>query len=683
MVKDISTADDAKVSSSEDVGKALAEAISHLRDVSLRDGVQSWDGNKWKIDDIVTVAKELDAFAQEVNKVQAGSYPPSEVWGGGQVNQPAKFLKEDPFDNLEKLHEAAPNLEFQVLYRGRQGYGFKPLSEDVQRDALEASIERGVKVVRIYDMMNDPENVRTGIDILKEHNKQHPDNIVTIEGTVAYISEPKDGKRAWELDDYADYAVKLAKMGAHEIAIKNFCGVADHEMPALVSKIHEQLDKNGFDSMPVNIHSHGEKVDLYAGLVADKEKGTSKVDVAVGELSGGPSHTNMRTLIHKMLDDKIDAKQIDEHPIMQQLAKVESSIHEVVHRTNEKGESFDSTRGALKNLKREDIEKYRVAGGAFADVWARASAMVDAEVNARDARIQAKEKAQKSGNWMDRDTPSVALKPINLEEAEAKKQETFYKMLDMMPEVWEKAGRFNTVTPGSKILVDQVSIIAVKKFSHSNATILMTDYIPEYLDVATGRYGENKGMEKGIGDKKFENAALMFRALKAINHAVETGEISGADVQYLKGDRDLVQKDGGKIEFKLNDPALEKKLGETDRLAFAKDVERILPSSVVPKILKELQSGRSDTPVKTTDEMAAEIFQRLNVNPKDYEDMPNISAKTLPILASLTHDVQKGRSDDSVLRDLLAHHKALQPKTETHAAGETELPELAQSVPNR
>jgi len=44
----------------KNLDQALASAFSHLRDVSMRDGVQSWDGNKWPIADILPIAQEIN-----------------------------------------------------------------------------------------------------------------------------------------------------------------------------------------------------------------------------------------------------------------------------------------------------------------------------------------------------------------------------------------------------------------------------------------------------------------------------------------------------------------------------------------------------------------------------------------------------------------------------------------------
>ena len=64
---------------------------------------------------------------------------------------------------------------------------------------------------------------------------------------------------------------------------------------------------------------------------------------------------------------------------------------------------------------------------------------------------------------------------------------------------------------------------------NGNKPMCMSDYTPEYLDIVTGRFGRNLGMEKGIGDKGFRDAALMYRALKRVNQAVENDAVTTAE----------------------------------------------------------------------------------------------------------------------------------------------------------
>ena len=206
---------------SSDLNTELSRVFSHLRDLSVRDGIQSWDANKWPIDDILPVLQQINELAVVLKRECGIKLPPVEAWGGGQFAQPALFLGEDPFHNLEKLHAAAPYLELQCLYRGRQGFGFTPVSEEIQTEAIKTAANKGVKVFRIFDMMNDLKNLEHGYNAVNAYKKEHPGTGVVLEGAVAYISEPENGKgRAWTLEEYANFAVKLAKKGANEIAIK-------------------------------------------------------------------------------------------------------------------------------------------------------------------------------------------------------------------------------------------------------------------------------------------------------------------------------------------------------------------------------------------------------------------------------------------------------------------------------
>jgi pyruvate/oxaloacetate carboxyltransferase len=621
------------------LNQELGETVSRLRDVSIRDGVQSWDGNRWKIDDILDVAKELDKLATVMKETTGHSMAPVEAWGGGQVAQPAKFLKEDPFINLEKIHDAAPNLELQCLYRGRQGFGFIPVSDEIQKAAIESAASRGVKVFRIFDMMNDIDNVTTGIGILKDYKAEHPDSGVRIEGAISYISEPKKRepggeKRAWELSEYADYAVKMAQKGCDAIAIKNYAGVGDYEMKDLIKAIRGKLDAAGFQGMEINLHTHGEKVDVLADALA---AGASKVDVAIGKLGNGPSHTNMRDVIQELMAVKgYDQDAVDAHPVMQQLAKVEAAIEKVVERTPASGKSFDDARGPLKNLDKENIERFRMAGGALSDLWAR----------------------------------SVSQFPNNQKKAEA----LFRDVLEETPALWEKAGRFNTVTPGAKILTDQASKVVLKKMLKEPFT--MEDYDSEYLNIATGRFGRNQGMEKGIGDTQWRDAVLIFRALGAMNEALQAGEISKSQsIELLSkaglgapGARVIVEESGA---VKLDDPHLEAVLKTNDAALAVKTgknplqcMEQVVAESTLPEALKqrmlaELKPGRAASPTQGLAEgrkVISGLLESMGVAADSIAERSQgtlSNPDTLALEAMLLRSRGKSSSDDSIIKGLM------------------------------
>ena len=68
------------------------------------------------------------------------------------------------------MHQIAPKLIKQDLCRGRQCYGFEPVSKEVQYAAIERAYELGIRSHRIFDMMNDITNLEDAIEAAKEVN---------------------------------------------------------------------------------------------------------------------------------------------------------------------------------------------------------------------------------------------------------------------------------------------------------------------------------------------------------------------------------------------------------------------------------------------------------------------------------------------------------------------------------
>ena len=54
-----------------------------------------------------------------------------ECWGGATYDVALRFLNEDPWDRLEALRAAVPNICLQMLLRGRNTVGYTPVSRVV------------------------------------------------------------------------------------------------------------------------------------------------------------------------------------------------------------------------------------------------------------------------------------------------------------------------------------------------------------------------------------------------------------------------------------------------------------------------------------------------------------------------------------------------------------------------
>ena len=487
----------------------LIELLSHCRDLSVRDGQQSLDGNKMRIENIVPVLQELNSFYVLARDEYGLEIPPTEVWGGGTVKQPINFNGEDPLDNLKQMRDAAPDLILQDLYRGRQGYGFQPTSREVQFAATDRAYELGIRSHRIFDMMNDMDNLRNGIEAVKAVNAKNPNDPMKTEGAISYISEP-DGQKVWTPQDYADFAANLIEEGCDDIVIKDYAGllVDEAETKSLIATIQKTLAERFPERTPpvqVSLHSHGHKPET---LGAALEAGAQYVDTAIGDLSEGTSHTNMRSFINQQMKAKgHNLDELKEHPLMQKLAKVEKVVE---HQTlAHKPYRIPEGKGPSK----KEVARYRFAGGAYASHFNMCLGLSRTD---------------------DVDNPQA--------------QKLYKASLEVMPALWEAAGRFNTVTPGALILSREAIVWAslgnnadkiLELVEAKNGEALTTKDLESliqpklksrtqaYKDVVMGRYGRNRGMEKAIGNQDMRAMFLLEDGLKQVFDESNPLDING------------------------------------------------------------------------------------------------------------------------------------------------------------
>ena len=93
-----------------------------------------------------------------------------ECWGGATFDSCLRFLNEDPWERLRKLRKALPNTKLQMLFRGQNILGYKPLCRRRGgRSSCRMSIKNGIDVIRIFDALNDPRNLETAIKATKKY----------------------------------------------------------------------------------------------------------------------------------------------------------------------------------------------------------------------------------------------------------------------------------------------------------------------------------------------------------------------------------------------------------------------------------------------------------------------------------------------------------------------------------
>jgi len=129
-------------------------------DTTLRDAHQSL---------LATRVRSLDMLA--VAEGFAKAHPQTfslEMWGGATFDVSLRFLRECPWQRLQDLREAVPNILLQMLFRGSNAVGYKAYPDNVIEKFIEKSWDNGIDVFRIFDSLNWIEGMKRSIQIVRE-----------------------------------------------------------------------------------------------------------------------------------------------------------------------------------------------------------------------------------------------------------------------------------------------------------------------------------------------------------------------------------------------------------------------------------------------------------------------------------------------------------------------------------
>ena len=120
-----------------------------------------------------------------------------ECWGGATYDVALRFLDEDPWERLAKLRAAMPNQNLQMLLRGRNTVGYTPYPTEVTRAFVSEAAKVGVDIFRIFDALNDVEQMRPAIDAVVNDTES------VAEVALCYTANLLDpDERTYTLDHY-------------------------------------------------------------------------------------------------------------------------------------------------------------------------------------------------------------------------------------------------------------------------------------------------------------------------------------------------------------------------------------------------------------------------------------------------------------------------------------------------
>ncbi|MBO4861774.1 MAG: pyruvate carboxylase subunit B [Firmicutes bacterium] len=235
----------------------------------LRDANQSLIATRLPYEKFEPILSEMD---------KAGYYS-CEVWGGATFDVCLRFLNEDPWERLRKIRAAMPNTKLQMLLRGQNILGYAHYPDDIVRRFVRASVENGIDIIRIFDALNDVDNLKVAIEETVKSGAM-------ASGAISYTISP-----VHTLDNYVKLVKEMASMGVGSICIKDMAGLLTPKNAYdLVSAIKDAVD------LPVVMHTHCTTGLAFMTYLKGVEAGADVIDTAISPFSGGTSQPATETL---------------------------------------------------------------------------------------------------------------------------------------------------------------------------------------------------------------------------------------------------------------------------------------------------------------------------------------------------------------------------------------------------
>ena len=249
-----------------------------LTDTTFRDAHQSLFATRMRSHDMLAIARYVSHKLHDLYSL--------EMWGGATFDVALRFLREDPWERLQRLREAIPNICFQMLLRASNAVGYTAYPDNVVEEFIREAAAQGIDIFRIFDSLNWLPNMKVPIEATLESGK-------VCEAAICYTGNLLDPKRdKYPLDYYVKKAKELESMGAHVLAIKDMAGVCrPYAAEKLVRTLREEI------GLPIHFHTHDTSGINAATLLKAAEAGVDVVDAAIASMSGTTSQPSLNSLV--------------------------------------------------------------------------------------------------------------------------------------------------------------------------------------------------------------------------------------------------------------------------------------------------------------------------------------------------------------------------------------------------
>jgi pyruvate carboxylase len=313
-----------------------------ITDTTFRDAHQSLLATRIRTSGLLMVAPYIARLTPQLLSI--------ECWGGATYDVALRFLKEDPWERLSALREAAPNICLQMLLRGRNTVGYTPYPETVTRAFIGEATATGIDIYRIFDALNNVESMRPAIDAVRETGTSIAEVAMSYTGD---LSDP--GENLYTLDYYLKLAEQIVDAGAHVLAIKDMAGLLrPAAATALVSALRSRFD------LPVHVHTHDTPGGQLATYLAAWHAGANAVDGAAAPLAGTTSQPALSSIVaaaaHTEYDTGLSLSAVcDLEPYWEALRKVYAPFESGLPAPTGRVYSHEIPGGQLSNLRQQAI----------------------------------------------------------------------------------------------------------------------------------------------------------------------------------------------------------------------------------------------------------------------------------------------------------------------------------------
>lgn len=433
-----------------------------IRDLTLRDGQQSLFATRLKqenIDELLPLYRDAKFYIME-------------VWGGAVPDSVMRYLDESPWDRLRSCSKAMKGISLlSALSRGRNLFGYVPYPDYVLEGFYKEAIKNGLNVMRIFDALNDINNIKESIRLINELGG-------IADAAVCYTVDPKGTPEAEKIftDDYfVEKAKTMEALGAKMITLKDMAGlVSPSRIFTLMPKLKAAV------SVPVDFHTHCTPGYGLASVLTAIIQGVDIVDTNIWWFGGGSAAPSIEliSIFCKKLGVEVDVD-------LDAVAKIRGKLKD-----------------ARKALAEFDLNK---------DNWPKdfdeALAAMPAEIDAEFDRAIAAAKENREEELLDAchkieayfnlPKPNEIVKNAevpggmysnmvaNLRALNA--EDVLEEAMALIPKVRRDAGLVPLVTPTSQIVGSQAVALAMDR-RKGNADY--TNKNKQFEDLVKGQYGQ-------------------------------------------------------------------------------------------------------------------------------------------------------------------------------------------------